>query len=43
MITALDNEGHVWFALTHATTDSDMVILFLRNLMKALDNETPNW
>ena len=43
MISALDSEGRIWFALTHATTDSDVIILFLRKLILALDNETPGW
>ena len=43
MITAIDSEGRVWFALTHATTDSDVTILFLRHLMRILDHETPGW
>ena len=43
MITALDTDGRVWFALTHATTDSNITILFLRYLMQALDCEIPGW
>ena len=33
MITALDTDGRIWFALTHATTDSEVTILFLRHLL----------
>ena len=30
LIAALDNEGKVWFSLAHATTNSDMIALFLQ-------------
>ena len=33
LIVALDTDGRIWFALTHATTDSEVTILFLRHLM----------
>ena len=29
MISALDNEGNVWYCLSHANTDSFMMALFL--------------
>ena len=34
MITALDSEGRVWFTLSHANTDSNMMTLFLLFLTK---------
>ena len=37
MIAALDSNGEVWFSLTHSTTDSDVITLFLSNLIKLLD------
>ena len=37
MIAALDTGGNVWFSLGHSTTDSDVVALFLKQLMLALD------
>lgn len=43
MITALDTEGRVWFSLSHANTDSRMMVLFLHSLSEALDAETPGW
>ena len=43
MIAALDTEGRVYFSLTHANTDSNVMLVFLRNLMRQLDRESPNW
>ena len=43
MIAALDTDGRVWFALSHANTDSNIMITFLHHLQQALDNETPGW
>ena len=43
MITAIDTEGQVWFALAHANTDSNMIALFLHYLAAALDSESPGW
>ena len=37
MITALDTEGRAWFSLAHATTNSDVILLFLNHLIKQLD------
>ena len=33
MIAALDTDGSVYFALSHAATDSDTFMLFLRQLV----------
>ena len=43
MIAALDTEGRVYFALSHATTDQDTFMLFLRHLTAQLDLDTPGW
>ena len=43
MIAAVDTEGHAWFTLSHANTDSNMMSLFLYYLTKTLDRETPGW
>ena len=43
MIAALDTEGRVWFSLSHANTDSNTMMVFLHQLTKAFDNETPDW
>ena len=43
LITALDTEGRVYFALTHANTDSDVILSFMRRLDIMLSIETPDW
>ena len=43
MIAALDTYGNVWFSLNHASTDSDIIALFLKHLIDKLDEETPDW
>ena len=43
VIAALDTAGHVYCALTQATTDSDVMCTFLRHLKRQLDQETPGW
>jgi len=43
LLTALDTEGKVYFAMTHANTDSDVMLVFLRYLMRKLDIESPGW
>jgi hypothetical protein len=43
MIAALDTDGRVWFTLTHANTDSNIITLFLHNLKATLDQESPGW
>ena len=43
MITALDTDGRVYFSLSHATTDQDTYMLFLRHLIVKLDLESPGW
>jgi hypothetical protein len=39
LIAALDTDGKVWFSLAHATTNSDVIALFLHQLVRALDSE----
>ena len=43
MIAALDTDGSVWFTLSHANTDSNMMALFLYTLTTKLDIELPDW
>ena len=43
MIAALDTDGRVYFTLTHANTDSDVMLVFMRHLMHQLDQEDANW
>ena len=37
MISALDSDGRVYFALSHANTDQDTFMLFMRHLIAKLD------
>jgi len=43
LIAALDTEGRLYFALTHANTDSDVLLVFMKHLMRQLDGEDPGW
>ena len=43
MIAALDTDGKVWFSLSHATTDSDGIVVFMKQLIAELDRERPGW
>ena len=43
IIIALDTEGRIWYSLTQANTDSDVMATFLRKLMEQLDRERPGW
>jgi len=43
LIAAMDTDGRVWFSLTHANTDSNIMALFLHHLKEKLDQETPGW
>ena len=43
LIAALDTYGNVYFSLTHANTDSDVMLLFLLGLTNKLNQETPEW
>ena len=42
-IAALDTDGQVYFSLTHANTDSDVMLSFLRRLDIVLSSESPDW
>ena len=37
LLVALDTNGKMWCALTQANTDADIMVLFLRHLMRQLD------
>jgi len=37
LIAALDSDGRVFFTLTHANTDSNIIVLFLKQLVDKLD------
>ena len=43
LLAALDTDGQVYFALTHAVTDSEVISLFLAHLARMLDAEQPGW
>lgn len=43
LIAALDTDGNVYFSLTHANTDSDVMILFILGLVNKLNQEIPDW
>ena len=43
MIAALDNEGRIYFSLNHSSTDQDVFMLFMRYLVRKLDEDTPGW
>ena len=37
LIAALDTDGNIYFSLTHANTDSDVMILFLLGLVNKFE------
>ena len=43
MLTAIDTEGNLFFALSHGNTDTFTKRLFLSNLAMALDGSSPDW
>ena len=43
LLLALDTDGKMWSALTQANTDADVMLLFLRHLIRRLDQESPGW
>ena len=43
LIAALDTDGKIWFSLTQANTDTDVMTTFLRYLVRELDRESPGW
>ena len=43
LIAAMDTDGRVWFALTQANTDSDVMLLYFTHLLRLLDQDTPTW
>ena len=43
LIAALDSDGKVYFALTHAITDSDVIASFLKRLCDSISVFDPNW
>ena len=43
LIAALDTEGRIYYSLTQANTDQDVMLIFLLHLVKLLDSERPGW
>ena len=43
LIAALDTEGCIYYSLTQANTDSDVMMIFLQHLVEQLDLERPSW
>ena len=43
IITAMSSDGEVWIALTTINTDSDVLMLFMTHLAKALTKESADW
>jgi len=43
LIAALTTDGEVYFSLTHAMTNADVMLLFMANLVRKLDGELLFW
>ena len=43
IITAMSSDGEVWIALTTCNTDSDVLMLFMTHLAKALTKQSADW
>ena len=43
LIASLDTSGNVYYSLSQVNTDSDILMLFMRYLIKHLDLDSPNW
>ena len=39
----MDNRGPLYYAMTQTNTHSDIICLFMRDLMDILDLESPGW
>ena len=43
IITAMSSDGEVWMALTTCNTDTNVLMLFMSHLAKALTKESVDW
>ena len=43
LIAALDTEGCIYYTLTQANTDQNVMMIFLQHLVNQLDLERPSW
>lgn len=43
LIAALDTEGRIYYSLTQANTDQNVMMVYLQHLLDQLDLERPSW
>ena len=43
LITAFDTNGKLWWALTQANTDTNVMSMFINQLVRLLDLDQPGW
>ena len=43
LIVALDTEGRIYYSITQANTDQNVMLAFLMHLVELLDLENPSW
>ena len=43
LIAALDTEGRLYYSLTQANTDQNVMLVYLQHLVEQLDLEQPSW
>jgi len=43
LICALDSNGNAYYSLSQINTDSDMLMLYMRHLLRRLDEESADW
>ena len=43
LIAAIDTDGRVWYSLTQANTDQNVMLVYLQHLVAVLDAEIPGW
>ncbi len=43
MIAALDTEGRLYYTLSQANTDQNVMLVLLTHLVEVLDQEIPSW
>jgi len=43
LLCALDTKGQIYYSLSQSNTDSDMMMLYMRYLLRRLDEEEADW
>jgi len=43
LLCALDTKGQIYYSLSQSNTDSDMMMLYMRHLLRRLDEEEADW